>query len=157
MEVPSLQASIDRVRTVNQWEQSWLYYIGGLFALFNAYFHSGIVVDVGRELIHFPDESHWISVATGLSFVILATVLFLAVVLVDIYWSGSLPNIDVTDSFGVLSLVFFVLTGFVWLVTILVIETAVGFPQDGVTGVVAHTVSFNLFLVGAAAFLLKYT
>ncbi|WP_117369571.1 hypothetical protein [Natrarchaeobaculum sulfurireducens] len=155
MNVPALQSSISRVTTAKTWNRPWLYYIGGLFALFNAYFHAGVLSDAIFGEVSVYGVPHWIDVAKGGTFVLLLGVLFTAVVLVDYRWSGWFPDTDLRGEFGAIALITFLLAVFGWFVTILLIEASVGFPQEGIVGVLASSGSFNVSLLGASKFLLQ--
>ncbi|MFP9062476.1 hypothetical protein ACLI4R_18400 [Natrialbaceae archaeon A-chndr2] len=156
MSVPALQSSISRVTTAKTWNKPWLYYIGGLFALFNAYFHAGLLSDTIFGGVSVYGVPQWLDVARGGAFVLLVGVLFTAVVLVDYRWSEVVPAIDLPDEFGAIALITFLLAVFGWFVTILLLEASVGLPQAGIVGVLASSGSFNLFLLGASTFLLRY-
>ncbi|ELY41201.1 hypothetical protein [Natronorubrum tibetense] len=155
MKVPAIQSSISRVTTAKRWNRPWLYYIGGLFALFNAYFHARILGDAifGDVSVHGVP----IDVASGGTFVLLVGILFTAVVLVDYRWSNRFPDLDLRGAFGAIAVTTFLLAAFGWLVAILLIEASVGFPQDGIVGVLANSVSFNLVLLGASTVLLRHS
>ena len=156
MKVPALKSGLSRVTAAKAWNRPWLYYIGGLLALFNAYFHAGILGDAIFGDVSVHRVPHWIDVASGSAFVLLVGVLFTAVVLVDYRWSGGFPDIDLRGEFGAIALITFLLAVFGWFVTILLIEASVGFPQERIVGVLASSGSFNLFLLGASMLLLRY-
>ncbi|WP_255192310.1 hypothetical protein [Natronobeatus ordinarius] len=156
MKVPALKSGISRVTAAKTWNRPWLYYIGGLFALFNAYFHAGILGDAIFGGVSVHGVPHWIDVASGGAFVLLVGVLFTAVILVDCRWSNRFPAIDLRGAFGSIALITFLLAVLGWFVTVLLVEATVGFPQDGIVGVLAGSVSFNLFLLGASKFLLQH-
>jgi len=157
MKLPALQSSISRVTTASKWNRPWLYYIGGLFALFNAYFHAGILSDPLFGEVSVYGVPHWIDVTRGGAFVLLLGVLFTAVVLIDYRWSERVPDIELRGEFGPIALATFLLAVFGWFVTILLLEVSVGLPQEGIVGVLASSGSFNLFLLGASTFLLRYS